>query len=92
MSFNPGSALTPSHDDPLEDRVLIPPHRDGTRSGRVDIGTGTAASNRAVFGSLLEPRRGNIEIHVEDSRLDERRSVRLPSRTGRGMPGGVRRR
>ena len=23
MSFNPGSALTPSHDDPLEDRVLI---------------------------------------------------------------------
>ena len=23
MSFNPGSALTPSHDDPLEDSVLI---------------------------------------------------------------------
>ena len=23
MSFNPGSALTPSHDDPLEDTVLI---------------------------------------------------------------------
>ena len=23
MSFNPGSALTPSQDDPLEDRVLI---------------------------------------------------------------------
>ena len=23
MSFNPGSTLTPSHDDPLEDRVLI---------------------------------------------------------------------
>ena len=44
------------------------PHRDGTRLGRVDIGTGTAASNREVFGSLLEPRRGNIEIHVEDSR------------------------
>ena len=29
MSFNPESALTPSHDDPLDDyRVLIRPHRE----------------------------------------------------------------
>ena len=69
MSFNPGSALTPSHDDPLEDSVLIRLTETAPAPGRVDIGTGTAASNREVFGSLLEPRRGNIEIHVEDSRL-----------------------
>ena len=33
------------------------------RSGRVDIGTGTAASNREVFGSLLEPRRADPFYH-----------------------------
>ena len=33
MSFNPGSALTPSHDDPLEDSVLI--RRTETAPARV---------------------------------------------------------
>ena len=33
MSFNPGSALTPSHDDPLEDNVLI--HLTETAPARV---------------------------------------------------------
>ena len=67
MSFNPGSALTPSHDDPLEGSVLI--RLTETAPARV---ASTSALEpplrREVFGSLLEPRRGNIEIHVEDSR------------------------
>ena len=56
MSFNPGFALTPSHDGPAGRQRPDSPHRDGTRSGRVEIGTGTAASNLEVFGSLLETR------------------------------------
>ena len=54
---------------------VILPHRDGTRSDRVDIGTGTAASNREVFGSLLEPRtRGNTvakKLHNKSSNQDD---------------------
>ena len=60
MSFNPGSALTPSHDDPLEDSVLpASPRRHplGSRRHR-------HWNRRFEPGSLRQPARAPVRVET----------------------------
>ena len=81
MSFNPGSALTPSHDDPLEDSVLIrltetAPARVASTSARTTT-SGPLPSGSTPTGSAVKMRNGStLDIyHPIDERVPRVRQL-----------------
>ena len=67
MSFNPGSALTPSHDDPLEDSVLI--RLTETRAAATLGVSASAIVKSIVLEHRQEPRGACLAIVPGDCRV-----------------------